>query len=291
MIDVLLLATGALARVLLFISLIAFTTSNAFAWGAQGHRITGSIAEQRLTPAAKREIRRLMGGTDLGSYALYMDTNKVALSKSVPGSREWHYDDKRVCAAEASLKDYCPGGNCASKQILRNYRTLIDQHSSDEEKKFGIYVLVHIIGDIHQPLHAADHDDRGGNDILVKVPIGNDLVETNLHSAWDTEFVRAALKETDTRKIARSLVNNAKPGEIASYKVGSPGKWIAESHELADQFAYQKLPQFACGDAEFAAERLDLSTDYANEAIQAVPTLLLKGGVRIAAVLNRALGR
>lgn len=264
---------------------------SAFGWGAEGHRITGLVAEQLLTPEAKKGIKALMGGSDLGTYSLYLDINKLALNQKYPGSREWHYDDRPVCAPDTAKTDYCPNGNCASVQIVRHYRTLIDQHSSADEKRFAIYALVHLVGDIHQPLHASDHEDRGGNDVKVTFELPTGKKTTNLHSAWDTDFVKAAFEETNERKIARSLVDSASASDIARFKKGTPALWLKESFQIASTLAYGKLPAFACSDSDFASEKLVLDQAYTDEALRLVPTLLLKSGARIAGLLNRAFSR
>jgi S1/P1 Nuclease len=278
-------------RFLVFlISLLLLTPRISLAWGEQGHRITGLVAQELLTPEAKKGVAALMGSSSLGDFSLYLDKNKLVLDKKIPGSRQWHYDDRPVCQPDAPKRDWCPDGKCASVQIVRHYRALIDQHSSKDEKQFAIYTLVHLIGDIHQPLHSSDHDDRGGNDIRVvlQLPVGKRT--TNLHSAWDTEFVKAAFTETDERKIAKALASNASASDIAKFQQGSPAKWLAESFLLATITAYGKLPGFetACGDDKFGKEKMELSPSYTDAAIGAIPELLLKAGARIAGMLNRA---
>ena len=264
----------------------------SLAWGEQGHRITGLVAQELLTPEARKGIAALMGSSSLGDFSLYLDKNKLALDKKIPGSRQWHYDDRPVCQPDAPKRDWCPDGKCASVQIVRHYRALIDQHSSKDEKQFAIYTLVHLIGDIHQPLHSSDHDDRGGNDIRVVLQLPSGKRTTNLHSAWDTEFVKAAFTETDERKIAKALIANASASEISGFQKGSPAKWLADSFSLAKTTAYGKLPEFNdCANEEFGKERIELGQGYTDEAIALIPNLLLRAGARIAGMLNRAYAR
>jgi len=266
-------------------------TSSAFAWGEAGHRITGLIAEKLLAPEAKAALRSLMGSTDLGTISLYMDRQKVVLSQRIPGSREWHYDDRPVCDQEAKRPSYCQNGNCASIQIARHYRALIDEHSTTDERRFAVQVLVHLVGDIHQPLHASDHDDRGGNDIRIEftLPSGQ-MKRTNLHSAWDTEFVKLAFDTADERVIARRLVEGASSTDIKDWQKGGANAWLARSYELSRELTYGTLPNFgSCGNPDFDAERLTLSADYVSKATEIIPQQLLMAGARIAYLLNRAL--
>jgi hypothetical protein len=225
-----------------------------------------------------------------------MDRQKDALEQRIPGSREWHYDDRPVCDPQARRQDYCPEGNCASVQITRHYRQLIDQHSSRDERRFAVQVLVHLVGDVHQPLHASDHDDRGGNDVRVSftLPSGQQR-QVNLHSAWDTDFVRAAFSTQDERKIAQQLVSNAGDAAIRAMQKGAAAQWMAESYALAQDGAYGRLPGFACsndgGVIDFAAERLPLDAAYVDNATGVVPKQLLRAGARIAYLFNRAFAR
>ncbi len=272
------------------------TGANAWAWGEQGHRITGLVAEKLLTANARAGLRALMGNTDLATMSLFMDRQKDSLEQRIPGSREWHYDDRPLCDRKAKRTDYGPDGHCASVQITRHYRQLIDQHSSRDERRLAVQVLVHLVGDVHQPLHASDHDDRGGNDVRVSftLPSGQQR-QVNLHSAWDTDFVRAAFTTQDERKIARQLVSNAGEATIRAMQKGAAAQWMAESYAIAQDGTYGKLPGFACsndgGAVDFAAERLPLDAAYVDNATSIVPKQLLRAGARIAYLLNRAFAR
>ncbi len=265
----------------------------ALAWGEAGHRITGLVAEKLLTPEARIAVRTLMGTTDLGTISLYMDKQKMMLAQRIPGSREWHYDDRPVCDKEAKRPSYCLNGNCASIQIARHYRALIDQHSSVDERRFAVQVLVHLVGDIHQPLHASDHDDRGGNDIRVEFPLpGGGTKRTNLHSAWDTEFVKLAFDTADERVIARRLVDGANQADIKTWQKGGPNAWLTRSYERSQELAYGLLPGFnQCQTPDFDDERLVLDADYVAKATTLIPEQLLVAGARIAYLLNRAFAK
>lgn len=261
---------------------------SAYGWGEQGHRITGLVAQRLLTPQASAGIKALMGKTDLATVALYMDQNKLALDKKVPGSREWHYDDRPVCDEQAAKASYCPDGNCASNQVTRAYRRLIDAHSSADDKRFALYTLVHLVGDVHQPLHASDHEDRGGNDVKLSftLPTGQKRT-TNLHSAWDTDFVKAAFTSSDERVIAQQLFSRY-GASMDAWQRGSVSKWLAESYQIAQTMAYGQLPAFQCSDEDFGKTKLVLDSAYVADALELVPQQLAKSGARIAYLLNRA---
>jgi hypothetical protein len=281
---------------LVLLGLLMGACSAARAWSQQGHRITGLVAEQLLTPAARAGLRALMGDTDLGTMSVFMDREKEALELRIPGSREWHYDNRPVCDPQARRADYCPGGDCASVQITRHYERLIDPHSSRDERRLAVHVLVHLVGDIHQPLHASDHGDGGGNGIRVSVRRADGRERrTNLHAAWDSDFVRAAFTTQDERRIAQGLVSQAGAAAIRAMQKGAAVQWIAESYALAQDNAYGRLPGFACGGdggpSAFGADRLRLEPGYVTTATGLVPEQLLRAGARIAHLLNLAFAK
>jgi len=150
--------------------LILGSVSGATAWGSKGHRIIGLLARE-LSPETSAEIETIMGSADLATFGLYLDENKDRLEEQIPGSRAWRYDNIPICGRK-SHSEYCPNGACASTQIARHQDILADPHESKARKQFAIWVLTHLVGDIHQPLHTADHDDRGGNLIQVRLPWG-----------------------------------------------------------------------------------------------------------------------
>jgi len=261
----------------------------AHAWGEVGHRVTGLVANEFITDTTRRELQALMGSTDLATMALYMDKNKMALQSRIPGSREWHYDDRPVCNSKATRAEYCPGGNCSSVQIRKHYRILIDPHSSKGDRQFAVYVLVHLIGDIHQPLHASDHDDRGGNDVKVTLPTSA-AAKLNLHSVWDNNLVAQSFDVKDERKIAKQLFATITDAQRQEWKSVRIDQWLSEGYLIAVNDVYGKLPGFSC-QGDLGADPIALDMDYVKNATAIIPTQLLKAGYRIAAVLNRALDR
>ncbi len=264
----------------------------AAAWGAEGHRITGLVAEGLLSADAKAGLTKLMGRLDLGAAALVLDQQKQVLAQKIHGSRHWHYDDKPVCEPDAKPASYCKDGDCASVQIVEHYRTLVDQHSTLAEKRFAVNTLVHLVGDIHQPLHVSDHDDAGGNGIQVVLAMPSGTTQhVDLHTAWDTSFVRAAFKSRDERVIAKQLLAGLDAADRKRWQKGNAAGWMAESYKIATELAYGRLPGFACNAEDFAEEPLALDLNYVNAAIAVVPGQLTRAGVRIAALLNRAFAK
>lgn len=257
---------------------------SAFAWGAKGHRITGLIAKELLTDEARKSLKAIMGSDELGKFALYMDEQKLALEKRMPGTRQWHYDDIPVCGS-VPKNQYCPSGNCASTQITHHYGVLVDPDSSKAEKQFAIYVLTHMVGDIHQPLHSSDNDDRGGNNVKVQLPWSRNA-KLNLHGIWDTDLIAHKFGDESEIAVAKRLV--ATYGDsITGWQKGKVSTWVNESHRIAEDVAYS-LPDFAC-DTQFPG-RVTISQAYVDKADATIEEQLAKAGARIAYILNRALG-
>lgn len=258
----------------------------AFSWGQEGHRITGYVAEDMLTAKARLQLKQIIPGADLGEIALYMDQQKVALKSKLPGSDKWHYDNQPACESEA-YADYCKNGDCASTKISQYYRVLIDDHSTQDEKAQAIRFLVHMIGDLHQPLHMADDHDAGGNGKWVTLPGRN--ADRKLHQVWDSDFVKLAYRGSDEKTFANSLVAEFQ-SQKAGWQKGQIRVWTAESYKLSTDVAYGKLPGFTCS-TDRPDESIQLDDSYVAEGVGIVKVQLAKAGARIAYVLNRALGR
>jgi hypothetical protein len=224
-----------------------------------------------------------MGTADLATFGLYLDHNKDRLDEEIPGSRTWHYDNIPICRRKPHI-EYCPNGWCASTQIARHRDILADAHESKAHRQFAIWVLTHLIGDIHQPLHAADNDDRGGNAIKVRLPWGR---SANLHGAWDTDFIEHSLGGKNEITVAQNLLMKF-GSRKTDWQKGTVQAWIDESHQFAKTVAYGKIAGFTCG-ADLKHTRISLDQNYADEATTVVEEQLAKAGYRLAYVLNVSL--
>jgi hypothetical protein len=136
--------------------------------------------------------------------------------------------------------------------------------------------LIHFVGDIHQPLHAANHDDRGGNRIRVSLH-GH---RTNLHAVWDNDVVRAM--GNDPERLAAALERAVAPADRARWVKGGSVDWANESFAIASREIY------AAPDIR-GRENVRLRDDYPESERPFVAVQIEKAGVRLAAVLNRIL--
>lgn len=256
----------------------------AVAFGAQGHRITGMIAQAHLTPEARVELTAILGAFNLAELALAADERRGEFKERFAESPRWHYDDRLVCHPDLPVADYCPAGACASAAIGRFRALLSDRKAPREERALAVLFLVHIIGDIHQPLHAADNNDRGGNSVRVALPGGQ--AARSLHEAWDVEFVRIALAGQSPKAAAQAWQTRY-ARDFGAWRSGSVESWMQESYALAVKVTYGELPAWDC-DAP-PSDVLVLSPGYVAHATELMPAQLVKAGIRIAEVLNQAL--
>ena len=277
-----------------FLALVWSCAPGAWAWGPQGHRTIGAIADRLLSPAARQVVAQLLAG-DLDKFG--SPSGRASLEavsvwadelQGTPAARpRWHYDDAPVCGS-APKGRYCPDGQCNSEQLKRLIGVLADRQAAPRERNEALKWVVHLVGDLHQPLHAADNHDRGGNRVAVALAGVRTRGRENLHRAWDSDLVQLGLGTRSRQQPpadipalageARSLVADA--GE------GSPDGWAFESNNLARNVAYH-YPGFACD--ELPAGIVVLDQGYQYEAEQIVRERLLLAAGRLAALLNRTL--
>jgi hypothetical protein len=163
-------------------------------------------------------------------------------------------------------------------QIEEFAAELASPATDPEERIVALKFLLHLVGDLHQPLHASDENDRGGNDKRVSAP---GLTAGNLHHLWDTEFVDQL--GADARSVAADLIGHISKAQ-QHWSQGSPADWARETFQIARDDAYGRLPQ------PNMHRVYVLSDDYVSMAVQVVAVQLSKAGVRLAFVLNKALG-
>jgi hypothetical protein len=271
------------AVLLMAASLMAPNAS--FAWGSEGHRVSGLIATELLTPRTRIRLNDLIPGADLGDIANYIDLNRTTLSLLIPNSDKWHYDNQPVCQSQ-TFDEYCPKGECASARIPVLAKILGDFTNPPEIRAMAARFLVHLVSDIHQPLHAADDGDAGANFKNVLLP--GAAFPRRLHSVWDTDLVRLALRGGSEREYAQLLLSRFRAKEMREWQKSDVRDWMNESYELSKSMTYAKLPSFVCREA-WTATPVELPQAYVNAAVEAIPTQLAKAGARMAAVLNRAL--
>ncbi len=259
------------------------------AWGPDGHATVGAIADANLTPTAKAIVAQLLkddldavgkpsGRTTLASVASWADEIKTTpLGKE---AASWHFHESTICDG-ATLP--CVGGACVDEKIAQMLEALMASETGALQKNEALKWVVHLVGDIHQPLHVGGNADRGGNFVKVALAQSESTVlgGLNLHSVWDNQLAQQVLADPD---MAPKLKNVPLP---AGFVPGNAAQWMAEGKELARSIVYS-YSGFACG-APLPVDAVVLSSEYQNAAKAIILNQLMKGGWRLSAVLNEAL--
>lgn len=260
--------------------------ATVWAWGSEGHRVTGLVANELLTPKARIRLNQLVPGINLGEFTSQMDVFRAALAIELPGSDKWHYDNPAICG-NRPYADYCANGNCASSKIEEYSKILADSNATTEARAQAAMFLVHMVGDIHQPLHSSSADmDLGGNYKNVLIP-GTD-VPRNLHRVWDSDLPKLALRGISESDFAKQLAQRYK-AEMAAWQQGDARAWVNESLAISQKVTYGNLPEFSCGTPWPKEKVVALPQSYMDAGQQIIPEQLAKAGARIAWMLNRAL--
>jgi nuclease S1 len=191
----------------------------------------------------------------------------------------------------SSYARYCRDGRCASAQLARQIEILRDPSEPLASRNEALKWVVHLMGDIHQPLHAADHGDQGGNRVEVSffgardnAPYGT----LRLHTVWDIQILERLV--ADRGGEAGIVAAPLGGGREAQWERGSIADWMRESHDLAATVVYPALPVgFAC--ARRIEGVVSLDEAYYRRAAPVVEEQIRKAGLRLARVLNETLGR
>jgi hypothetical protein len=270
----------------------------ALAWGDYAHRLIAGIATANMTPAARAEVRRILARGaavdtptcpigSLSDASVWPDCVR-GLGDRFAFSAAWHYQNIDVCRPfDAAAK--CPDGNCVTAQIPRQLAIAADRKASPAARAQALAFVVHFVGDMHQPLHIGDKHDRGGNDVVAaygaKAP-----ARMNLHRIWDSDLAERALTEppaitpwaTGPRQ-RRSLG----AGSVADSVAG----WARESWDLSRTTAYPELKDYPDTCPAGSKVRARIDEDYVKTATPALRRQVERAGVRLAMLLNGALGR
>lgn len=239
-------------------------------WSEVGHKVTGLIAAEYLTPTAAAAAHDLLDGQSLADVSTWAD--KIKGDRTYRWANVLHYANVDPNADGFEYERDCPGRKCVVAAIV-DYAEIVRDRSAPREKRAeALRFLIHFVGDVHQPLHMGNAHDKGGNDIAVSFFRNR----TNLHRLWDSGIIRRAKHQP--QPYAEKLLATITPEKITQWSTLDPVVWGNESLHLARDVAYKVPP-----DGELADE-------YFNKAIAVTDLQLARGGVRLAAMLNDVLG-
>ncbi len=292
-------------------------SSHSLAWGNDGHKTIALIARHYIdqSPAVATKVDAILAGPkdpDVGPefafQGTWADRFRDSSAPRRAATHNWHFVDVELDAPTDKVtpcfnntlpasSPAFPGvpDDCAVNKINQFARELRDPATSAPERELALLFLLHFVGDIHQPLHAADNHDRGGNDVFVV--LGKAKNGTNLHSYWDTNVV-GRLGSTP-EKIVNAVIADIGDSDIAAWfpATADPAwTWADESFAIASQ-AYSKLPKTkrSCwvkpdrNKPSVQKTCIVISKTYATWATGKARLQLQKAGVRLAAVVSQAL--
>ena len=232
-----------------------------FPWGKTGHRTTGEIAESYLTENTRLEISKILKDSSLAVASTWAD--EMRSNSDFRKFSTWHYVNMPHDVRYVDSKKSPKGDVVQAIKICKN--KLKDSSTSNDDKAFYLRFLVHLVGDIHQPLHVGRAEDRGGNDIKVKW-FGND---TNLHRVWDTHIIDDF--QMSYTELANHLQNNFSANDVT---LMTEDEWIDESQKLVNK-VYSEVKN-----------KDSLGYTYIYENFDLVKLQLFTAGVRLADTLN-----
>jgi hypothetical protein len=261
---------------------IAVLAAHIKAWGNDGHALTASVAQKFLSSGAQNLVQKLIGA-DMSTVASWAD--QVKFTPEYEWSGMLHYIDTPDWECGFTYSTDCIKDQCVAGAIA-NYTTRLlssDTNGQIEALKF----LIHFAGDIHQPLHVAFASDEGGNTEKGTFMEYSDKV---LHAIWDSYIIYERMDNDFSRSESLFLNHllNRTTGDLASkvaswnsYTKGAENTWAAETAKIACQYAYTDQS------GNHITDGFNLQNGYYQFVLDIVEQQLIKGGVRLAAMLNK----
>jgi hypothetical protein len=304
--------------------------SDAAAWGCDGHRAVVFVAERLLGAATLSAARATLAAAPidpaLRRFCDPIPDDPIADGATWaddyrdvdPTTFGWHFIDvpRSVALTAANESRYCPGGNCAVAAIAAQFRVLTASSSAGLKGK-ALRFLLHLVADLHQPLHATTNGDRGGNCVPVtyydRAPQENPNGDfsPNLHGVWDSLTIRTLMTAravADARALARSVAaQHPLPAAAAPQRPGRAAvrAWAQQAHTIGRNLVYPRLPVklalepasaamlASCTDNRDIVHRMlakheVIDARYERASVPAILAQLRLAGIRLAAVLKAA---
>lgn len=246
--------------------LLPLMIGQAFAWGQNGHRVVGHVAEQHLNKKAQKRIMKLLEDNSLAEVSVWMDD--IRSDHAYDHTHDWHWVSiPYKIKYEDTEKN--PNGDIVMK-IEELVAALKAGGLGPEIEQEYLKYLVHLVGDLHQPMHVGTGEDAGGNQVRVEWF----REKSNLHRVWDTDMIES--KNLSYTELA-DFLDRPDKAQIREWQSSSVRDWAYESSNYLPK-AYQ-IP-----------ENGRLGYQYMYEHFDTVEKRLLQAGVRLAGLLNEIYG-
>jgi hypothetical protein len=256
----------------LTLAMVVLAPNFCWAWGGEGHQIIATVAEDHLDETTKVMIQSLLGNKHLYSIAAWADD----IRRERPGTKAWHYVNIPQGSEYKASRD-CPlPQSCVIAKIGEFVKVLTDKNASREQRAEALKFLVHFVGDLHHPLHAA-MEEAGGNGVPVRFLNSNQCghYECNLHGVWDTSMIlETGLHRQEYSQRLEELIRATKLDTRTS---GSAEQWANESRQLAT--------------AAWVQDGTNTDEQYERAQIKVVDRQMALAGLRLAKLLNQTIGR
>lgn len=309
----------------LLLALAAFgVTPSTWAWGCKGHEIVALLAEAHLTPRARSMVFKILAEGPISASLPrfcqadgldgFADSSTWADDERniLPDTGAWHFIDIPRGAPRGDITPYCRGNNiCITAALTDQLRVLSSPSAPAPARADALRFIIHLVGDIHQPLHTTTNNDHGGNCVPVsffdrtprEVNSRRADYTPNLHEIWDAEIIERFSQGETPQQAARDLQENFR-ARIPTWQTEPPrdfAAWAWETHQLAETAAYGRLPHaiaiesprpvHTCADDDHISSRMlrldeRLGDDYQRAAAPVVQVQLGKAGIRLADLLN-----
>jgi len=303
---------------LAFLLLHLASPAPARAWGPEGHEIVTRLAYARLSGSARDALDSLLG---IGPQATAQQrarklsdaANWADSLRADPGTQKWktwhhtynwhfvdipisrtplRYDAAEDCEERAD-------GYCLIRALDEQRAVLRDAGAPLDKRRNALRFILHLLGDLHQPLHGANDNDRGGNGKLVCF-FGfcwSQFGDKNLHSTWDGLIIRRVAADTDAH-VARlgQRLDAMSAGEVRDAQEGTPVAWAEDSNRAARASAYRLPAAFVWKTNPLKKNPvsrkyyvIDENNDYYEKSVPVVDEQLVKGALRMQSYLDEAL--
>ncbi|MBC7912972.1 MAG: S1/P1 nuclease [Pyrinomonadaceae bacterium] len=240
----------------------------SMAWGVLGHRIVGEIADSYLKSKTKKEINKILGNESVAMASNWMDLIKSDNTFKYLGN--WHYINFNHGLTYPQVDEYLKKDTSTNVYTKINFvsRELKKKETPLEMKQLYLRILIHLVGDLHQPLHCGRAEDLGGN--TIKITWFNN--PNNLHTLWDSDLIE--FQQLSYTEYAHAI-NYTTAAQLNNWQKDDLTKWVFESYKLSDEL-YKE-----------AETNTKYSYKYNFDHVATLNQQLLKGGVRLAGILNQ----